>query len=169
MKLVALVLFTAACGSSIQATEINSAPRPLAARPPETVEVFTSGPPLRPHMDLAFYEAQQESEFSSDDTADFITKMRKVAARRGCDGLVIGGVTHETTGAILDRHQPRSNKGMTATCIVYTDSPPPAPAQIADAREACLAERRAAFQRANVTSDAQERGRIFNAMPRCDE
>lgn len=113
----------AACGSSIRATEINSAPRPLAARPPESVEIFTSGPPLRPHMDLAYYEARQSSEFSSDDTRELIVKMRVAAARRGCDGLVVGGITHETTRTIFDSHRPTSNKGLTATCIVYTDAP----------------------------------------------
>jgi len=111
----------AACGSSIRATEINSAPRPLAARTPESVEVFTSGAPMRPHMDLAYYEAQQASEFSSDDTREFIVKIRAAAAQRGCDGVVVGGITHETTRTIFDEHQARSNKGMTATCIVYTD------------------------------------------------
>ena len=92
----------AACGSSIRATEINPAPRPLAARTPESVEVFTSGAPARPHMDLAFYEAQQSSEFSSDDTREFIVKMRAAAAQRGCDGLVVGGITHETTRTLID-------------------------------------------------------------------
>lgn len=72
-------------------------------------------------MDLAFYEAQQSSELSSDDTREFIVKMRAAAAQRGCDGLVVGGITHETTRTIFDEHQPTSNKGLTATCIVYTD------------------------------------------------
>jgi hypothetical protein len=119
------VMTIAACGSSIRATEINSPPRPLAARTPESVEVFTSGAPARPHMDLAYYEAQQASEFSSDDTRDFIVKLRADAAKRGCDGLVVGGITHETTSTIFDEHQPRSNKGLTATCIVYTDTGAP--------------------------------------------
>ncbi len=72
-------------------------------------------------MDLAYFEAQQKSEFSSDDTRDFIVKLRVEAAWRGCDGLVVGGVTHETTRTFFDDHAPTSNKGLTATCIVYTD------------------------------------------------
>jgi hypothetical protein len=119
MRIFSLLLL-AACGSTIHATEINPPPGPLAARPAATVEVFTSGPPARPHMDLAYFEAQQDSEFSTDDTRDFIVKMREAAARRGCDGLVIGAITHEVHGAIFDARQPTSQKGLTATCIVYT-------------------------------------------------
>lgn len=123
MRVIGLLLL-AACGTTIRATDINPAPRPLAARPPESVEVFTSGPPARAYKDLAFFEAQQQSEFSSDNTREFIIEMRAEAARRGCDGLVIGGITHETRGTFLDSHEPTSNKGLTATCIVYTADEP---------------------------------------------
>ena len=118
---IAVLLLVAACGSSIRATEINTAPRPLQARTPEQVEVFTSGPPARPHIDVTFFEVQQDSEMSSDDTREFIIKLREEAARKGCDGLVIGGVTHEPAGTLLDNQTPTSYKGMTATCIVYSD------------------------------------------------
>ncbi len=119
MRIAALLLL-AACGSTIRTTEINPAPHPLGARPPETVEVFTSGPPARPHVDVSFLEIQQESKLSIDDTRELIAKLRIEAAARGCEGLVIGGVTHEPTGG----DQTTSLKGMTATCIVYTDADP---------------------------------------------
>ena len=117
---IALLLLLTACGSTIRATEINPAPRPLAARAPETVEVFTSGPPARPHVDISFLEIQQDSKLSTDDTGEFIGQLRIEAAARGCDGLVIGGITHEPTG----EKRSTSFKGMTATCIVYTDLEP---------------------------------------------
>jgi hypothetical protein len=123
MRLICLLLL-AACGTTIRTTEINPAPRPLAARSPESVEVFTSGPPARPYKDLALFEAQQESEYSSDNTREFIIEMRAEAARRGCDGLVIGGITHETRRTLLDSHEATSQKGMTATCIVYIADDP---------------------------------------------
>jgi hypothetical protein len=126
MRIAVLLLLTA-CGSTIRATEINQAPRPLTARAPEQVEVFTSGPPARPHIDLTFYEVQQE-EYSADDTREFIDLARVEAARKGCDGLVIGGITHEPTATLSDSNTVTSRKGLTATCIVYTDLDP----QVAD-------------------------------------
>jgi hypothetical protein len=127
MRVIGLLLL-AACGTTIRTTDINPAPRPLAARSPESVEVFTSGPPARAYKDLALFEAQQDSEFSSDNTREFIVEMRAEAARRGCDGLVIGGITHETRGSMLDSHQTTSQKGLTGTCIVYVaDEPALAP------------------------------------------
>ena len=111
---IALLLLTA-CGSTIRTTEINPSPRPLGTRPAESIEVFTSGPPARPHVDVAFFEIQRDSALSNDDTNEFIAKLRIAAADRGCEGLVIGGVTHSPATT-----NEKWSTSMTATCIVYT-------------------------------------------------
>jgi hypothetical protein len=116
---LAVMLLSAACGTTIAVTPINPSPRPLRARPPETVELFTSGPPLRPFVDVAYLEAEQESHLSAHGTREFFDQLRARGAAIGCDALVIGGKTNRTTVSI-DLKTPANIRGMTATCIVYT-------------------------------------------------
>ena len=122
-SLLVAVLFAIGCGTSVQVTRLNWAgSRP--ARPPEAVEVFSSGPPRdRTYIDVAFMEAEQE-EFSGDNTGQFLHKLRTIAGRMGCDALVIGGTTNAARSAILDSNTTVNHKGLTATCIAYTDVPP---------------------------------------------
>jgi hypothetical protein len=127
-----IALFTAGCGTAISTTLINPAPRPMSARPPETVEIFSSGPPQRPYVDVAFLEAEQESHLSVDNTPEFINHLRVRAAAMGCDGVVLGGVTHAAdVAASVAADVNASKKGITATCIVYlaesVAAAPPAP------------------------------------------
>lgn len=129
-RIVLGLVLAAGCGTSIQATLINPAPHPMQPRPPETVEIYSSGPPQRPYIDVAYLEAEQQSAYSGDDTVQFISHLRARAAAMGCDGVVIGGVTHAsepTTRVHLDR------KGLTATCVMYLPptmaSTPPPPAE----------------------------------------
>lgn len=107
----------------MQVTRLNWGPQ-RPPRPPEAIEVFSSGPPHdRSYIDIAFLEAEQE-EFSGDNTRQFIQKLRTVASRMGCDALVLGGTTNSARGALLDSHTTVNHKGLTATCIAYTDVPP---------------------------------------------
>jgi hypothetical protein len=118
-----LLLFVAGCGTMISTTMVNPSPRPLQPRPPETVDMFTSGPPARSYVDVAFFEAEQESEVSLDETREFLAGLRERAASMGCDGLVVGSVTNRTSLSLdLDSHS--NIKGLTGTCIVYTDPEP---------------------------------------------
>ena len=125
---VALALVAAAgCGTSIRETVINQPPRPMASRPPETVELFTSGAPARAHVDVAFLEAEEASSFSTDGTADMLNKLRNRGAQRGCDAVVVGGVSSRDPGLndtetwLVDN--PKGRKGIYGTCIVYTEPP----------------------------------------------
>lgn len=79
--------------------------------------MFSSGTPSRPHVDVAYLEAEQSSGFSEDDTPQFVAKLRVEAARRGCDAIVLGGVTHDVT---VSGRSSSNQKGITATCVVYT-------------------------------------------------
>jgi hypothetical protein len=127
-------LFAVGCGTAISSTVINSSPHPMNARPPETVEVFSSGPPARPHVDVALLEAEQRSDLSADNIPQFVNHLRARAAAMGCDGIVLGGVTN-TTDASWTTTNNGSRKGITATCIVYQgpdgpggpDAQPPGP------------------------------------------
>lgn len=81
--------------------------------------MFTSGPPVdRPYVDVAFLEAQQQSEFSADRTPQFFQKLRMRAATMGCDAIVIGAPTNATHVGI-DLKTPVNIKGIVATCIVF--------------------------------------------------
>ena len=88
-------------------------------RPPQSV--FASGPPGdRPFIDVAYLEAEQEA-LSGDNTGEFILKLRKIAANLRCDALVLHGVTHAAKPDVFDPRVTEDRKGMTATCIVYTE------------------------------------------------
>jgi hypothetical protein len=126
-RIVLGVVLAAGCGTSIQATMINPAPHAMRSRPPETVEIYSSGPPQRPYIDVAYLEAEQQSAYSGDDTAQFIRHLRARGAAMGCDGVVLGGVTHAAEPS-TDLHL--SRKGLTATCVMYLPetmaaTPPP--------------------------------------------
>jgi hypothetical protein len=118
MKLL-LVLALAGCGTTVTAHMINPPPQPMRPRPPETVQLFTSGPPLRPYVDVAYLEADQQSEMSFDDTSEFLTKLRERAGAMGCDAVVIGSPKNKAVGSILSDSGRANVNGLTATCIVY--------------------------------------------------
>lgn len=126
--LTTALLFIAACGTSIKPTALNPAPHPMYARPAAAVEVFTSGAPPRPHVDVALLEAEESSRFSTADTGDMIGALRTRAGAMGCDAVVISGATSRDPGMrdseawlYENRHE---RKGLFATCIVYSDAPP---------------------------------------------
>jgi hypothetical protein len=102
------LVFALGCGTTVTATQINSPPHALYARPSASVEMFSSGPPERPHVDIALVQATLDSGFSTDDDAVLLAKLRERAAVMGCDALVVGG-------PIASRRH-----GYFGTCIAYT-------------------------------------------------
>lgn len=125
-RFFALVLL-AGCGTSIHTTPINPAPRAMMPRDPASVELFSSGAPQRAHVDVAFFEAEEESSFSTHRTPEMLNKLREKGAQLGCDGVVIGGLSSRDPG-ITDAESwlvenPKGRKGVFATCIVYTEPP----------------------------------------------
>src|SRR5579863_7942781 len=65
---------------------LNAPPHPMTARTPDSVEVFTAGPPTRPRVDVAV--------LVNNITTDPLGDLRRRAAALGCDGLVIDGSTN---------------------------------------------------------------------------
>ena len=129
-NLALLVVLVTACGTTLKATTINPSPRPMSARPAETVELFTSGAPNdRRYVDVAYLEAEQDSELSWDDTPEFLKALRERGGQMGCDGVVIGAPTNRVTTGLDDR--PANIKGVVGTCIMFLD---PADAYLASNR-----------------------------------
>lgn len=195
-SLLVLALVTG-CGTQVATTPINTSPRPLHPRSPDSVEVFVTAAPPRPYVDVAYLEAEQESELAADNTGEFIAKLRVRAAELGCDGVILGAQTNRETVSVSDvvedavdvtstqpveksatYGQPVNLRGLTATCIVYRPEPgeleaeatqrQAADARIAAAHEACRQQRIEIMRRAAQLKSANERGRMYRSMPTCE-
>ena len=116
--------FMAACGTTITAMPTNRPVRPMAPRDAMSVEVYTTGNPQRPYVEVAYLEAQQESELSVDRAPRVLDKMRQEAAAMGCDALVLGGPNDAVVGSSWrgtgGTHTLRGYRG---TCIQWTEGP----------------------------------------------
>lgn len=109
------------CGTALSYIPTREAPRPLAAHPMLDVDIFVTGKPDRPYVELGIIESQQE-QASVDTEQTLMTKMREFAGERGCDGLVIFASNDVTTGGRAAAG--RILKGYRGTCIVYTEPTP---------------------------------------------
>ena len=126
VALVITVTSGACAPSSLETTPLNAPPRALAARPPSSVEVFSSTPPARPHVDVALLTATQSN--LDGDTSSAVQKLLERAAQLGCDALYISSATARAGNP--DVFDPGSH-GLLGTCIAYT-GPAPVPAPVAN-------------------------------------
>jgi hypothetical protein len=91
------------------------------------VDVYSSGPPARPHVDIALLEVGKGDDYASG-TSGMIEMLRQRAAQMGCDGVVIGGMT--TRSRNHDVPFDFGDRTLHGTCIVYkidaveTEAPP---------------------------------------------
>ena len=124
MRVLALGLVCVACGLETSVTTVNAPPRPLSKRAPESVEVYTSSPPERPHVDVAILEVVEESGSSEFDTGEMLARLRQLAGDNGCDAIHVSGALNRGPGAeVLLTDYPASREGLAATCLVFTDAP----------------------------------------------
>jgi hypothetical protein len=119
-----------ACGTTTRFAATNPSPRPLTARPAESVTVFATGLPNRPFVEVGLIQARQSSEFSNDEMPEIIAEMRVEAARQGCDGLVINGASDSSSSSTtVSRHGASSSsktlEGFWGACIVFVLDPEP--------------------------------------------
>jgi len=133
--LLAMLLITA-CGTTTQFAATNHSPRPLTARPADSVVVFATGLPDRPFVEVGLIQARQSSEFSADEMPEIIAEMRAEAGRRGCDGLVINGASDSSSSSTTVSHHAvtsssKTLEGFWGACIVFDNDPPPIAAQSA--------------------------------------
>lgn len=131
-SLLPIVLLAAACGTSTKHTILNPSPRPMTPRPAETVELFSSGAPTTPHVDVALIEVEESSSWSQADTPDMLKALRARGAALGCDAVVVGGAASRDTGindwSATPELEKRARRGFWGTCIVYR---PGAPGELA--------------------------------------
>ncbi len=115
--LITIATFAAGCGTAVTYTPLVGNAYTVSSRPPESVDIYLSEPPTRPHQDVGLLEAEQESEMSVDGTKEMLAEVRRQAARHGCDAIFIKRVGSDAK-SFLDSNW--AVKAITATCIRYT-------------------------------------------------
>ena len=120
--LLGIVMGASGCVTSVEATRLNQAPHPLVARPAHSVEIYSSAPPTRPHVDIALLRADQ-SNYATDMPA-MVQALAERAGELGCDALFISG-TGERPGApgkgyVFDP----GSRILLGTCIAYLEAAP---------------------------------------------
>ena len=76
------LLGCAACSAQFAPT--NPYPNAPTPHPPSNIEVFSSGPPTREHVDVGVIHVWGMG------WDDYLHQLRDEASRRGCDAVVIG-------------------------------------------------------------------------------
>lgn len=132
-----VVAFLGGCADTSAAyTPLNAPPRPVQARTPDEVQLFSSAPPERHHVDVGLITVQ---EGDGDETpAALIGLLRQVAAERGCDAVVVAPPGSKTAEQWLFG-ETRSYQFYSGTCLVYGIAPPRnvAPVPPANQRRMC--------------------------------
>jgi len=117
-----IAVLACGCGTAITYTPLPGSHGRFRSRPTRSVDVYSSGPPNRPHRDVGLLEAEQESDFSMDGTKSMLRKLRAKAARVGCDAICLNNFGSKTTPSLaVDVNHVSSVKTITATCIRYVD------------------------------------------------
>ena len=119
----ALLPAVAACGTATTVAVTNPSPRPLVARPPAEVQVFSSTPPSRPFVEVAIIQARQESAYSVDEMPEIIAAMRDEAARVGCDAVLLHGASDKVVPVGDKWGSTATVEGFWGACIVFTVEP----------------------------------------------
>lgn len=106
-----IVLATlAACGTTITETRLNPTPSNARRHAAQEVEMLASGPPARPHVDVAILIVSRQA----DPLDEALAELRATAGAMGCDALVVAPTGHVAAGM--------SPGQLSATCVVYTDA-----------------------------------------------
>ena len=101
--------------ANVESVPLARPPRPVSARPPESVSVVVIPPPY-PFVEIALIEARQVDHCCST-RADVIQELRNAAGRLGCDVAIIYGGNDATVSYHDDGHA--TFIGYRATCAVY--------------------------------------------------
>jgi hypothetical protein len=111
----ALGLALAGCSTSVRWMPTNTPPHTLAPRPPNQVELFSSGEPKRDFVEVGLIGVSKklgnQSEF------DLLEDLRAEAGRRGCDAVLLNSENKEASGNaswVTER-----TNGFRAACVVY--------------------------------------------------
>jgi hypothetical protein len=128
----ALLLF--GCASTVTATPIHHAPRPLVSRAPNSVQVLASEPPSEPHVDVALLQVDQYEAYNPHGMAELIQRLREKAAEIGCDAVYIENTARRTGDDVLSDLDSRQ---LLASCVVFTppDTSSAVEAEMADTQK----------------------------------
>jgi hypothetical protein len=143
--LVLTVCLIGCAETTLTYTPLNLPPRALKPRAPEQLQIFSSAPSERPHVDVALISVQEGSG-GFETPATLIEALRQNGAARGCDALQLAppSVTTKPTGLT---YFDGSFQVYSATCIVYTTTEPgdatatfAPPQRVPDQRRICLSQ-----------------------------
>jgi hypothetical protein len=101
---------------------LNAPPHPLVPRSAQSVEIYSSSPPTRPHVDVALLHADGGN--LAGDTPQIVQSLAERAGQLGCDALFISGAS-QRPGAPGDLYlfDPGSRQ-LLGTCIAYLPQSP---------------------------------------------
>lgn len=118
------IALLASCGTKVTFTPTNEPPQQMAPKAAAAVEVFMGQQPGQPYLEVGYFEAQQQSVYSSGSSKKILDKLRERAGKMGCDGIIVLGTADRVVG---DNTGTATLKGYRASCFVYTaDAAPPA-------------------------------------------
>ena len=121
-----LLAVATGCGTHVAFLPTNSPPHALAAKDPDSVQIFTTSRPDRSFVEVGIVESQQESMYSTASEQDVFRELRAEGARHGCDGLVLLG-SMDRVGASVNQYggAAKTLRGYRATCIVWSENAGP--------------------------------------------
>ncbi|MCE9579125.1 MAG: hypothetical protein K8W52_38740 [Deltaproteobacteria bacterium] len=117
-----LLVAATACGTTTRFIATNPSPQPLVAKPASAVQVYTTGVPELPYVEVGIIQGRQSSELSFDEMPKIISAMRADAGKAGCDALLINGASDKVVG---DHHSTTTLEGFWGTCIVFVPAGSP--------------------------------------------
>jgi hypothetical protein len=114
--LVFAAALSACTATTVNYSPLNPSPRALSPRPPATVEMFASGPPARPHVDIGIITVE-EGDTGESSPEELLGLLRQDAARQGCDALVVAPPSSKTDSDLFQNTH--SRRVYSGACIVY--------------------------------------------------
>ena len=128
--LIALILV--GCGTSVKETFISDPPSTMTPRGRDSVLVYASNPPTRPHVDVARLEVEESAGIKGKGVDLAVHHLLGRAAELGCDGVVVAGIrardglgANSSPGAAYRLLDPDATT-LRGRCIVFVDPPPAA-------------------------------------------
>lgn len=103
------------CGLHHQVATLNAPPRPMQAKAPAAVHVYTSGRPGHAYHEVFLLQTDERSARAGYDESMILDELRRRAGALGCDALIL----LESTSTFTPSGRRRS--GLRATCAVYDD------------------------------------------------
>ncbi len=132
-----LFLCSAGCGYQTKYTPTNTPPRPMKARPVESVQLFTSTAPTQPFVEVGLLSSGHSGYLSTATDEEVLVGLREKAAEVGCDAVVLQSeTTTEMAFAGTTSASTTAIKRFRAVCALFTgESSPPAPVASAPASQ----------------------------------